>query len=566
MKILDLRSMPAGTTLKADLAIVGAGPAGLTIARELAGTKIRVLVLESGGLDFDAEPQKLNEVENIGEPADRGVGKPGRGYSDDLSWLNEVPAFELRNRAVGGSTHTWVGKCAAFDEIDFARRAWLPGSGWPFDRRSLADALDRAAALLNLGPNIYDERLDGLLRSPPEKLGMDRGLLQPFFWQFSHSRERPGEPLRFRDEFAKTDAGNVETVINATVTRINAEKGGHGPILLQLRKLQGGHAIVEARAVALCAGGIENARLLLASGIGNQHDVVGRYLADHPRAVIARFGSTDASRVARHFSFFGLAEGQPTRFYLRGLALSPQLQEREALLNCAAYPVQELAEDDPWIAIKRFRRHGGLRHAVDALSSPGIITTGLYRRLVQKRGLPRKLTGLRFDSMVEQLPNPESRVTLSTRLDPLGVPLARVDWKISLQETKSIARLGEVIADEFRRLGLPQPRLADWIANDEPTAASFADMAHPAGTTRMGLDPATSVVDEDARVHGMEGLYVAGSSIFPTPGHANPTLMIVALSIRLADHLKDRLTGPSSLRIAVPETGRTIRNPFPAGS
>ena len=82
----------------------------------------------------------------------------------------------------------------------------------------------------------------------------------------------------------------------------------------------------------------------------------------------------------------------------------------------------------------------------------------------------------------------------------------------------------------------------------------------------MGLDPATSVVDEDARVHGMEGLYVAGSSIFPTPGHANPTLMIVALSIRLADHLKDRLTGPSSLRFAVPETGRTIRNPFPAGS
>jgi len=540
MKIHDLRSIPAGTLLKPDLAIIGAGPAGLTIARELAGTKIRVLILESGGLDFEPETQALNQVENVGEPVDRGAGKLGRGYSDELSWLNDVPAFELRNRMVGGSSHTWVGKCAAFDEVDFAERPWLPGSGWPIDRKALSGVLDRAAVPLNLGPNIYDEELNGLFRSPPEKLEIDRDLLRPFFWQFSHSRERPSEPLRFEDEFKRLDASNIEILTGATVTRIKAGKG-HRPVSLDLRTLQGGHAVVRACAAVLCAGGIENARLLLASGIGNDRDVVGRYLADHPRTVIAHFGKADAAAVARHFGFFGLAEGRPTRFYLRGLALSARLQEREGLLNCAAYPVQELADDDPWMAIKRFRRNRKLRHAFSALSSPGLIAAGLHRRLIQKRGLPRKLDCLRFDVMVEQRPDPESRVTLSSRRDALGVPLPRVNWRISAEEIGSMARLAEVMADEFPRLGLPRPQLADWIAGKDPAAAAFSDMAHPAGTTRMGTDPATSVVDENARIHGTDGLYVAGSSVFPTPGHANPTLMIVALSIRLADHLKARL-------------------------
>jgi len=542
MKILDLRSMPAGQFLQADLAIIGAGPAGLTIARELAGTRIRVFVLESGGRDFEPDIQALNEVENIGEPVDRGAAALGRGYSDELSWLNEIPAFELRNRLIGGSTHTWIGKCAAFDEIDFAERPWVPNSGWPIDRRSLSDALDRAAALLNLGPNIYDEGLDRLLRSPPVKLGLDRNLLRPFFWQFSHSRERRGEPLRFREEFKRLEAVNVDTVTNATVTRIKADTRSHGPFSLEIRTPHGNHAVVQAQVVVLCAGGIENARLLLASGIGSDRDVVGRYLADHPRTVVARFDKVEAAAVARHFGFFGLAEGRPARFYLRGLALSPRLQEREGLLNCAAYPVQELAEDDPWIALKRFRRSGRFQHALNVLSSPDLLATGLYRRLIQKRGLPRKLDGLRFDVMVEQQPDPESRVTLSARRDVLGVPLPRIDWKISAQESKSISLFARLMSEEFNRVGLPQPQLAGWIARNDPTAASFSDMAHPAGTTRMGTDPATSVVDENACVHGIEGLYVAGSSVFPTAGHANPTLMIVALSIRLADHLKDRFT------------------------
>ncbi len=158
MPIRDLRSAPTGTEFRPDVAIVGGGPVGLTIARELANSRCRVLVIESGGADFEAAQQTLNAVENVGEPIAReGVESPGRGYNGSLAWLNDIAPFELRNRGLGGSTHTWIGKCASFDEIDFERRSWLPVSGWPMTRESLAPALDRAARLLNLGPSLRRE-------------------------------------------------------------------------------------------------------------------------------------------------------------------------------------------------------------------------------------------------------------------------------------------------------------------------------------------------------------------------------------------------------------------------
>ena len=303
--------------------------------------------------------------------------------------------------------------------------------------------------------------------------------------------------------------------------------------------------------VVLCCGGVENARLLLASnsmssaGLGNARGTVGRYLADHPRTTLMRFRkSSDIDAVARHFNFYGLKHEGAPHFYLRGLSLSPMIQAREGLTNCAAYPVQIHAADDPWAALKRLAKGGGKRAISDlmtVLGSPGMLTSGAYQRLVKLRGLPHRSAELRFDVMAEQQLDPESRVTLSEKLDRFGKPIARVNWKIGETEIESIARLAQTMSAEFRRLGLPEPELADWIAAVDPSAAAFMDMAHPSCTTRMGSDPATSVVDGNSMVHGVEGLYVAGSSVFPTAGHANPTLMLVALSMRLADHLQERL-------------------------
>ncbi|WP_295814386.1 GMC family oxidoreductase [uncultured Nitratireductor sp.] len=550
MSILDLRTVPSGTQIDADLALVGAGPAGLAIAREFAGTALKVVLIESGGIAFDPNVQKLNRVENVGDPNTRDAMSLQRGYTGDLAWLNDIPAFELRNRMVGGSTHTWVGKCAAFDDIDFDTRKWVPGSGWPLRRRDLTDVLDRAATLLNLGPNVYDKALYHRLASPPADIDLNDDLVRTFFWQFSQ-RPNSSEPLRFGDIARELTAKNVDILTHATVTRIGLEASGRRVEILDLKSLAGSEAAVHARTVVLCGGGIENARLLLASndiagsGIGNERDCVGRYLADHPRTVIARFEKDSLQDVAEHFGFYGLKHKRRTHFYLRGLALSPRLQVREGLLNCATYPVQMLAPNDPWLALKRFYS-GKKRFRLDdlrtALAAPGGLAAGLHRRLVMKRGLPRQLTELRFDAMAEQRPNRDSRVTLSSVRDPLGTPLARVNWKIGWAETASIARLAELISAEFWRIGLPQPKLEQWVLDEDFKNAPFSDMAHPSCTTRMGDDPATSVVNRDARVHGVDGLYVAGSSVFTTPGHANPTLMILAMALRLADHLKTRLS------------------------
>jgi choline dehydrogenase-like flavoprotein len=139
---------------------------------------------------------------------------------------------------------------------------------------------------------------------------------------------------------------------------------------------------------------------------------------------------------------------------------------------------------------------------------------------------------------VEQSPDPQSRIRLSARTDRLGQPLAQIDWRVSETERLTVATLGKLIVQEFLRKGLPAPKLADWIESGRHDEARFSDVAHPSGSTRMAQNPSEGVVDDNCKIHGIEGIYIAGSSIFPTNGHSNPTLMIVALAIRLADRLK----------------------------
>jgi choline dehydrogenase-like flavoprotein len=163
-------------------------------------------------------------------------------------------------------------------------------------------------------------------------------------------------------------------------------------------------------------------------------------------------------------------------------------------------------------------------------------------REYQSRGLPHKLTGMTIDGISEQRPDPDSRITLSSVTDPLGVPKARVCWRIDAEARRSLVRLGQLLAAELPRAGLPAPVLEEWVALERPEDAVIIDMGHTLGTTRMSEDPRLGVVDARCRVHGVAGLYVAGGSVFPTSGHANPTLMILALAIRLADQIKTDLS------------------------
>jgi choline dehydrogenase-like flavoprotein len=578
MDIEDLTRFDRNSLFETDLVIVGGGPAGLTIAREFFDSSVRVLVLESGLLAETPDHAALTEVESIGEP--NGVQKRERrtrfhGASAPF-WSQELQPYGVRCRALGGSTHAWAGKSAAFDAIDFAARPWVPHSGWPVAQAALASYIDRAAFVLNLGPNAYDETIWKLVGMRPPEPRLHAEGLRDFFWQFARSRIDQLDIMRFGREFTTFQAKNVRVLLNATVTNIELAADGSSFQGLDIATIDGIASKVRAKCAVVAASAIENPRLLLASnkvqaaGIGNSRDQVGRYLMDHASARIGRFEPGDLGPVIKRFGFYGVRHDGQTHMYMHGLALAPELQERERLLNSAVYFLPERSPDDPWDALKRLLRRKSAHPAQDMLAvmaGAGLLTKGVGMRMLassampaplkdfivntairyspnlvagefQDRGLPHKLTGLWVDAITEQRPDPASRITLSERTDRLGVPLACVNWRIGDDERQTIVRIADMVSDAFGRAGLPKPILEGWVAQKRLTDAMIIDMAHTLGTTRMSQTPNSGVVDVNCRVHGVRGLYVAGGSVFPTSGHANPTLMILALAIRLADTLK----------------------------
>lgn len=578
---MDLARLGDGHELEADLLIVGGGPAGLAIAREFFNHRAQVLVLESGRLEEDADIDALNSVESVGEPrTDAQIARRSEFHGASAArWSHASQPYGVRCRVLGGSSHAWAGKSAAFDCVDFERRPWVPHSGWPITRAELEPHLDRAASLLNLGPNVYDDRLWSLRGGVPPEPRLDPEILQTFFWQFARSRLDPMDLMRFGPEFVRESAPNVRVLLNATVTAVRTDPSGNRFDGLDVACLRGPRARVRGKAAVLAASAIENPRLLLASnglrkgGIGNEHDVVGRFLLDHPSARIAHFDARLAPRIVDRFGFYGVPHRGRTHMYMHGLALPRCVQENEGLLNSALYMMEERAPDDPFEAIKRLMRGRSDAPASDVMAvmkSPVLVAKGIGMRAIQgnkmpewlktslinaairispnfvarehlDRGLPHKLLGVTVEGISEQRPDPDSRITLSGTKDPFDVPLAKVDWKIDRQARRSLARLGQLMSAEFARAGLPMPTLERWVADESLDDAAVIDMAHAMGTTRMSDDPSQGVVDSNCRVHGVAGLYIAGSSVFPTGGHANPTLMILALAIRLADHLKSSM-------------------------
>jgi choline dehydrogenase-like flavoprotein len=583
MDIEDLSSFDRDTLFETDLVIIGGGPAGLTIAREFFGASIRVLVLESGLLEETPGHAALAEVESTGEPKTELQQRKRQMFHGASSalWSQDLQPYGVRCRALGGSTHAWAGKSAAFDSTDFMRRPWVPNSGWPIARERLDPYLDRAAEVLNLGPNCYDDKLWQLIGIKPPEPRLDGDGLHSFFWQFARSRIDHLDVMRFGREFVTFKANNVRVLLNATVRQIELSSDGQSFECLEISTIDGTRSKVRAKMAVIAASGIENPRLLLASntvqstGIGNGHDLVGRFLMDHASARVGRFGLTDVAPVIKRFGFYGVRHDGRTHMYMHGLALSRDLQEREQLLNSAVYFLPERSPDDPWDALKRLLRRTSTTPARDLLavmSGAGLLAKGIGMKVLasnatpkvlkdfivdtairyspnlvveefQSRGLPHKLTGLWIDAITEQRPDPDSRVTLSDRADRLGVPLAKVNWRINDDERRTIVRIAELACDAFARAGIPRPILETWVAEKRLADGVIIDMAHTLGTTRMSDNPRSGVVDENCRIHGVRGLYVAGASIFPTSGHANPTLMILALAIRLADTIKSEFAG-----------------------
>lgn len=545
MPVIDLRKSGAGASAfgACDVCIVGTGPAGTTLAQELSDTGLVVTVLESGDFSRSPRADRLNEVENVGRP-------------------RVANQWAVRNRIVGGSSHTWGGRCAPFDAIDFEERAWVPSSGWPFQLDDLVPYLDRTTDHLGLafGTGFNDDKFWAIARRRPPQTEPRTGAVLPFFWQFSRDDDEsyPYEYTRFGRGLTKRLGPNVTLVTGATVIGVTPTEDGRAVQSVEFADPGGSLRTLDAKAVVLCAGGIENARILLSStrvtpqGLGNDHDLVGRYLMDHPRGDIGSFEVPGSQKLQKRLGRYNV-QGH---LFRAGFRLSPDVQRSEQLLNCSAWLGEVLAPDDPWEALRRVR--GGTRKPGDVRDlamNTGFLARGLVDYFIERNGVPRKYEALNLIGMCEQRPDPESRVTLSRERDDLGQQLPRIDWRIHEDEPRTMRRMAELVAEQLPLMGLPAPALADWIRDGADFPETFVDVAHPSSTTRMSADPTEGVVDANCQVHGVDGLYVAGSSIFPTVGHCNPTQMIVALAIRLADHVKERAAAVKPVVVSLTPEG-----------
>ena len=535
MSIVELSKIPESEDIEADICIIGSGPAGATLAIELANSALRVVVVESGGVEREAETDALNEIESIG-------------------WPRVMDQWTVRNRMLGGSSHTWRGKCAPFDDIDYEKRDWVPDSGWPIQPDKMRRFLDRSAPHLGIGTGTgYTGnefwKIAGRKRETPS---FDEKLLLPYFWQFTKDKYNPFDYMRFGKRLAAGEAGDAKVLLHATAVQINTNDCGTTARSVEVRGRDGRVRTIVAPQIALCAGGIENARLLLASnrrlpaGLGNQNDLVGRFLMDHLRGSVATFDPKKSDAMLRWFGLYNVKNKAGNHRFRHGLELSPSYQRKHKLLNCAVFLEERLTEDDPWSAmIRLLRGQGSLpRDLLQIGSNIGIVAKGLNQYFVQGRGLQRKFERIELLGIVEQLPDPNSRLTLSDRVDHHGMPLARIDWKVNELEQETLRVTAQLVASEFARLGLELPHLEDWVVGHRGFPSEIRDVAHPTGTTRMSAGPHTGVVDPNCEVHGVRGLFVIGSSVFPTASHANPTQMIVAFAIRAADMLKARADPP----------------------
>lgn len=516
---LDARTMDRDL-LEFDICIIGAGAAGITLARALNDNdpNVRICLLESGGFEPDPDTQSLYEGDSIGFPY--------------------YPLASARLRNFGGTTGHWGGCCWPLDENEFKERDWVPYSGWPISRKDLDPYYVKAHEVCELGPFNYDTEYWSEESDRPV-LPLEDGKVVTRVYQNSPPT-RFG--IKYRDEIEK--AQSISTLLYANVTGIALDALNQTVNKAAVKTLSGKSFDVSADAFVIAAGGLENARLLLLNDIGNQNDLVGRFFMEH----IGLPASTLLLPKKLNLDFYQRAPVDGTEIRA-GLALRAEVLSKEKILN--SWSGFELKRTP---AIKLQYELNTITSAISRGELPDDFLQHVKNILGLQGGIIAEEWGgedgedewvkIPVRNHSEQSPNPMSRVTLGDELDRLGQRQIKLDWRLTDLDRRSIRRAQEIIAAEIGKSDLGRAKiLAPEEKNVWEDFNRLSDVTNPKGswhhmgTTRMHNDEKFGVVDSNCRVHGTKNLYIAGSSVFPTCGYNNPTLTIVAMAFRMADHL-----------------------------
>lgn len=551
--IADARTAGLPDRLEADLVVIGAGAAGIALALALSETAIQIVVVEAGGPKYSSAAQEFYRGESV-QPA------------------AHSPVDMYRRRVFGGSTTLWGGRCIPFDPIDLEHRPWMKYARWPIPYSELADHIPRAMAILEAGlPEFQAE--DALEGQAAMVSGVESSDV------FLDRIERFSRPTnfgaRYRDNLAR--ASNIRLFINAPTTKILLD--GDGRACGVQIDAGGTRKTVAAPRVVIAAGGIETPRLLLAGndarpeGLGNERGLVGRFYQCHLEGEVGRLrfhGPQDQIRLDYERSRDGI-------YCRRYIWLSPTAQRNHKLAGLVIRPAHPGIVDpdhrDPvlsamylaksFIVPEYARKMTALEHHARAQRGGSALNYHAAHLRNVVRGSPRLaafaadwarrriFADRKLPSVVlpnskgiypsdingEQEPSFDSRVMLGSERDALGMPRVRVDWRATeadymrmLGGLRLIA--GAFAASDTARLDLSGVSTASLSQTIVPIGG------HHVGTARMADDPRSGVCDRNGEVFSVPGLFVAGSAVFPTSSFANPTLTLIALTLRLSEHLK----------------------------
>ena len=531
-----------------DVCIAGGGAAGLTLAHALCGSGLSVLLLEAGGLKQTKRAQEPYQ----GELIDPKIHP----------WLHH-----FRVRAIGGASRIWGGRCIPFDPIDFENRPWAPGPGWPIGLQDLAPFYEDAQVAAEAGPFDYDPSS----ALPGRQAQLVPGLDGPIFATRLERFSRPTDFWkRFGDVLSRDP--DVHVLMDAPLQAIRLTPDGGSVDHLEARRPDGQSLPIRARRYVIAAGGLETVRLMLASddvktcGVGGDHGQLGRYYMSHLAAAVGQIRFANPQQIA--FDYELDAEGVYVR---RRLALTAAAQRSAECLNIVFRThlpdPADPAHRDPILSamflvkdmvLYEYSRKFRERRTTlgDRLAHVGNILGGsaklaafsnkwIRKRILADRKLPSVVLGspggsYTLEFHAEQAPNPDSRLTLSDQRDSLGMRRLRVDWRTTALDYASLQKSYALLADELVRTGTGELSYDP----DELVARAQAEGAyggHHLGAARMSRDPRQGVVDCDCRVHGVRDLFIASGAVLPTSSQANPTLTILALTLRLASQLRREL-------------------------
>ncbi|MEP6342988.1 MAG: GMC family oxidoreductase [Maricaulaceae bacterium] len=517
--------------LDVDICIIGGGVAGQTLAQQLSRYNLKTLILESGERDFRKDIQTLAQGENIGE--------------------DYYPLESSRLRLFGGTAAIWGGRCAELDPIDFEKRDYLPHSGWPFPKSELDPYYDAAFASLGLKRPGEGRLWPVVDREAPE---FDPKKLDTDLWVFDENGER-------FTNLSRDGLDVADILLGATVTDIDVSEQGE-VTGLTAKALNDKTVRVVARCFVVAAGAIESARILMAAvpsrpnGIGNDNDILGRFFMEHPHA---RGGEIIPNDLAHALTVLPRAlrvEGKRYAAYMRP---APDLQRKEGILNTSiSFAARRRAGESMEM---HNRLTHGLKHSLPSSKfwrtlykrAKGLAIKGLEKTDPKSTMLAMKLQGEKLGVFAvvraEQAPNPDSRIVLGEATDAFGVRRAQLDWQLLDIDRHSVRVLMETLADEYKRLGWGEVIPSKWLSDENVTwRTDKLISAHPIGGyhhmggVRMGDSDQTGVVDANCKLFESPNLYVASSGVFPTGGWANPTVTIMALALRLGDHLGQKLS------------------------